>query len=117
MLAKNQDLAKKLAVDLSDDLVSARLLIPVDQDFPILGGKTLRVSAGVEMTFNEAKPIVILKGVSVMGVPIPNAWLGGLKNIDLINEFGGERGFWKSFAEGVDNISIEEGQMKIKLKK
>ena len=52
-----------------------------------------------------------------MGVPIPNAWLGGLKNIDLINEFGGERGFWKSFAEGVDNISIEEGQMKIKLKK
>ena len=117
VLAKNQDLAKKLAVDLSDDLVSARLLIPVDQDFPILGGKTLRVSAGVEMTFNEAKPIVILKGVSVMGVPIPNAWLGGLKNIDLINEFGGERGFWKSFAEGVDNISIEEGQMKIKLKK
>ncbi|TNF98957.1 MAG: arginine N-succinyltransferase [Gammaproteobacteria bacterium] len=116
VVAKDRDLAKKLAVDLGDDLVSARLLVPVDQDFPILGGKTLRVSAGVEMSFSEAKPVVILKGVSVMGIPIPNAWLGGLKNIDLISEFGDESGFWKGFADGVDNIRVEEGQMKIKLK-
>ncbi|MCU7802996.1 MAG: arginine N-succinyltransferase [Candidatus Thiodiazotropha sp. (ex Lucinoma borealis)] len=117
MVANNHDLAKKLAVDLGDDLVSARLLVPVDQDFPLLGGKTLRVSAGVEMAFRDAKPVVILKGVSIMGVPIPNAWLGGLKNIDLINEFGDEKGFWSGFAEGVENIRVEEGQLKIKLKK
>jgi hypothetical protein len=51
-----------------------------------------------------------------MGVPIPNAWLGNLKNVDLVNEFGADRGFWKSFSEGVDNIRVEEGQMKIKLR-
>lgn len=116
IVAKNQDLAKKLAVDLSDDLVSARLLVPVDQDFPILGGKTLRVSAGVEMAFRNQKPVIILKGVSIMGIPIPNAWLGGLKNIDLISEFGDEQGFWSSFAKGVDNIRVAEGQLKVKLK-
>lgn len=116
MVAKNHDLAKKLAVDLGEDLISARLLVPVDQDFPILGGKTLRVSAGVEMAFRNAKPIVILKGVSIMGIPIPSAWLGGLKNIDLISEFGDERGFWKSFSDGVENIRVEEGYLKIKLK-
>lgn len=116
MVANNRDLAKKLAVDLGDDLVSARLLVPVDPDFPILGGKTLRVSAGVEMAFRDAKPVVVLKGVSIMGVPIPNAWLGGLKNIDLISEFGDQDGFWKSFADGVENIRVEEGQLKIKLK-
>jgi len=116
VVAKNHDLAKKLAVDLSDDLVSARLLVPVDQDFPVLGGKTLRVSAGVKLSFSDAKPVVILKGVSVMGIPIPNPWLGELKNIDLIKEYGDEDGFWKSFAGGVDNIRVEAGQMKIKLK-
>ncbi len=116
MVAKNRDLAKKLAVDLGDDLVSARLLVPVDPDFPFLGGKTLRVSAGVEMAFRNAKPVVVLKGVSVMGIPIPNAWLGGLKNIDLISEFGDQDGFWKGFADGVDNIRVEEGQLKIHLK-
>ena len=116
MVANNRDLAKKLAVDLGDDLVSARLLVPVDPDFPVLGGKTLRVSAGVEMAFRDAKPVVVLKGVSIMGIPIPNAWLGGLKNIDLISEFGDQAGFWKSFADGVENIRVEEGQLKIKLK-
>ena len=109
-------LAHKLAIDLSDELVSAKLLIPLEPDFPMLGGKTLRVNAGVEMAYRESRPIVILKGVSVMGVPIPNAWLGNLKNVDLVNEFGADRGFWKSFSEGVDNIRVEEGQMKIKLK-
>ncbi|PVV23739.1 MAG: arginine N-succinyltransferase [gamma proteobacterium symbiont of Ctena orbiculata] len=116
MVANNQDLARKLAIDLGDDLVSARLLVPVDQDFPIFGGKTLRVSTGVEMAFRDAKPVVILKGVSIMGVPIPNAWLGGLKNIDLISEFGDDQGFWSGFAKGVEDIRVEEGELKIKLK-
>ena len=116
MVANNRDLAKKLALDLGDDLVSARLLVPLDQDFPILGGKTLRVSTGVEMAFRDAKPVIVLKGVSVMGIPIPNAWLGGLKNIDLISEFGDQSGFWSAFSDGVENIRVEEGQLKIELK-
>ena len=116
IVAKNRDLAKKLAVDLSDDLISARLLLPLDQDFPVLGGKTLRVSAGVEMAFRNARPVVILKGVSIMGIPLPSAWLGGLKNIDLISEFGDAKGFWHGFAEGVDSIQVKEGRFRVKLK-
>jgi hypothetical protein len=116
MVANNRDLAKKLALDLGRDLVSARILVPVDPDFPVLGGKTLRVSAGVEMAFRDARPVVVLKGVSIMGIPIPNAWLGGLKNIDLVSEFGDQQGFWKGFADGVDNIRVEEGRLKIQLK-
>jgi len=116
MIANNRDLAKKLSLDLSDKLVSARLLVPMDPDFPILGGKTLRVSAGIEMAFANARPKVILKGVSLMGIPIPNAWLGGLKNIDLISEFGDEGGFWSSFADGVENIEVHEGQVRVRLK-
>lgn len=117
LLASNTDMAKKLAIDLSQDLVSARILVPVDKDFPVLGGKTLRVSTGVEMAYKNGRPRVVLKGVTVMGVPIPNAWLGGLKNIDLISEFGDEQGFWKGFSEGVENIHVEDGELKIKLKK
>jgi len=116
LIAKDRALAKKLAVDLSDDLVSARLLIPVDPDFPLLGGKTLRVSAGVGTAYRDSRPLVVLKGVSIMGIPIPNAWLGDLKNVDLVGEFGDEQGFWKSFAAGVENIRVEEGELKIKLK-
>jgi hypothetical protein len=116
LLAKNTNLANKLAIDLSDNLASGKLLVPMDEDFPVLGGKTLKISAGIELSFANERPIVKLRGVSIMGVPIPNAWLGGMKNVDLINEFGQDEGFWKSFAGGVENIQIEEGSLVIKLK-
>jgi len=116
LLAKNTDLARRVAIDLSDDLVSAKLLVPMDPDLPVLGGKTLRFNVGVEVTYVSGKPTVILKGASIMGVPIPSAWLGGLKNVDLVSEFGTSPGFWKSFSEGVEDIRVEDGRIKLKLK-
>jgi len=116
LLAKNTDLARKLAIDLSDDLVSAKLLVPVDEDFPIFGGKILRVKAGMVFTYAKGKPVVIFKGITIMGVPMPNAWLGGLKNIDLVKEFGANKGFWKTFSDGVEDIKIKEGHLRMKLK-
>ena len=116
LLAKNTDLARKLAIDLSDDLVSAKLLLPLDDDFPIFGGKTLRVKAGVVFSYDKGKPVVILKGITIMGLPIPNAWMGGIKNIDLVEEFGDRTGFWKTFSEGVEDIKVEDGFLKLKFK-
>jgi len=116
MMAKNTDLAQKLAIDLADDMVSIKLLIPLDPDVPVLGGQTLTVKAGAELAYREGRPVVKLKGVSLMGVPMPNSWLGGIKNIDLIREFGGDDGFWQAFADGVDSIIVTDGFLKIKLK-
>jgi hypothetical protein len=116
LLARNTDLADKLAIDLADNLASAKLLIPLDPDFPILGGKTLRVSAGLEIRYAVQKPVIKLRGVSVWGVPMPNAWLGGIKNVDLVNEFGGDQGFWQTFAAGVKMIEVREGSVFIELK-
>lgn len=116
MVAKNTDLAEKCAIDLSKDMVSIKLLVPMDPDFPIMGGKTLKLKAGVELAYRESRPVVVIRGVSVMGVPMPNAWLGGLKNIDLVSEFGADEGFWKSFAAGIESINVVEGSLKIELK-
>ncbi len=116
LLAKNTDLAEKLAIDLSDDLISAKLLVRVDDDFPVMGGQTVKVNAGVEVAYAEGRPIVVLKGISIMGVPLPNAWVGGMKNVDLVREYGGDKGFWQAFASGVEDIRVEEGKLKIKLK-
>ncbi len=116
MLANNTDLATRVAIDLSDDLASAKILIPMDPDFPVLGGKTLRVNAGLNLAYADGRPIIAVRGVSVMGVPMPNAWLGNLKNVNLVKEFGGDPGFWKSFADGVEQIQVEDGRLLIELK-
>lgn len=116
LLAKNTDLARRLAIDLSQDLLSAKLLVPVDPDFPVLGGQTLKVRAGLELAYRDSRPVVVLKGISIIGVPIPNAWLGGMKNIDLVEYYGADRGFWKAFADGVDYIHVEDGAITMVLK-
>jgi plasmid maintenance system antidote protein VapI len=116
LIANNLELARRFAVDLSDNLASAKLLIPVDPDIPVLGGRTLRVNAGIELAYRDERPVVKLRGVSIMGVPVPNAWLGNLKNVDLVAQFGTGPGFWNSFAAGVDLIEVADGQLHIKLK-
>lgn len=116
ILAKNTNLAETLAVDLAEDMISIKLLIPLDPDFPMLGGKTLKVKAGAELAYRDGRPVVRIVGVSLMGVPMPNAWLGGIKNIDLVEEFGGNGGGWDAFADGVDTIRVVEGRLSIRLK-
>lgn len=116
LLAKNTDLASKLAINLSQDLASAKLLIPLDEEFPLLGGKTLKVTAGLELAYKDKKPIVVLRGISLWGIPIPNAWLGNIKNVDLVQEFGDQKGFWAAFSDGIDEIEISDGQLRVRLK-
>jgi hypothetical protein len=116
LLAKNTDLATKFAIDLSWDMASAKLLIPLDEDFPVFGGKTLKVTAGLELAYRGEKPVVALRGISVWGVPVHNAWLGNMKNVDLVQEFGNQKGFWKAFSDGIEEVEISEGRLRVKFR-
>ncbi len=117
LLANNTNLASRLAIDLSDNLASARLLIPMEEGFPVVGGKTIRIDAGLELAFQNDRPVVALRGVSVMGVPVPDAWLGNLRNVDLVQEFGGDRGFWNSFAAGIESLELSDGELRLRLRR
>ena len=116
LLANNSDLARRFAIDLSENLASAKLLIPLDPDIPLFGGKTLKVAAGLNLSFANGRPVVALQGISLWGVPIPNAWLGGIKNLDLVKEFGSKEGFWQAFADGVEDIRVEQERLTIRLR-
>jgi hypothetical protein len=116
VVARDQELARRMSIDLSRDLASARILVPVDPDMPVLGGRTLRVAAGLELKYADGRPSVILRGVSIMGVPIPSAWLGGFKNKDLVAEFSTDPGFWRAWAEGVEDIRVTDGKLVIQLR-
>ncbi len=116
LIAKDPETAKYVAVDLADNLVSLKVLIPVDPEFPILGGKTLRVHTGIMLKYENGRPVVAIRGVSLGGIPIPKSWWGDIKNINLVEEFSSTDGVWDQFSKGVDHINIEEGQLYVKLK-
>ena len=97
-----------MAIHLFDNLVSAKLLIPLDEDFPCWD-KTLRIHTRAKLAFTDGRPVVSQKGVSVMGVALFNAWLDNLKDLDLVQEFGD--------TVGVEHLHIEEGRIIVRLRK
>jgi len=115
ILAHNTGLAHKMAIDLSDNLLSLRLLIPLDDEMPFFGGKTLKVTAGLALSYAGGNPLIIVKGLSVWGVPVPNAYMGGIKNLDIVKEFD-ESKFWRTISTGINDIKVSEGNMQILLK-
>ena len=116
LIAGNPDVARKVAIDLSDDLISVKLVLPVENEVPVIGGKTFRIHMGLAVRYEEEKPYIALKGVSLGGIPLPNVWLGYLKDVNLVEEFGSGDGFWKIFSAGVRTIDVRQGRMRITLK-
>lgn len=116
LIAKDAEMAKHVALDLADNLVSVKLVVPVTEEMPIVGGKTLKLNFGVELSYANGKPVVVMQGISLGGVPLPSAWWGDIKNINLVEEFGGSGGFWDQFAKGVQDLKIQDGQLRITLK-
>ena len=116
LIAKDADMAKHVAVDFADNLVSVKLVVPVNKEVPLLGGKTLKLNFGVELSYANGKPVVVIRGISVGGVPVPSAWWGDIKHLNLVEEFGGAGGFWDQFAKGVVDLQVQDGELRIQLK-
>lgn len=115
LIAADPGLSRRLAVDLAPGLASARALVTLDPGLPLVGGRTVRVAAGLGLAYRRGRPVVELRGVSVMGVPVPNAWLGNLKNVDLVDRFG-DAGPWRGFADGIEDIQVEDGRLRVRLR-
>jgi hypothetical protein len=64
-----------------------------------------RVSLG-----NDATPYAILDDVTVFGLSLPKAWLGGLKGENLIGEAVGERN-GKPVLRGIKSLRVEPGAL------
>lgn len=115
LLANKTDLGQRVALHLGRDTVSANIIVPIPADFPIMAGQNLRLTGGLGLRHEQGRAVVVLEGVSLMGVPLPAAWLGGLKGRDLIAVYGAQEGFWRQFAAGIEQLRVEDGQLTVQL--
>jgi len=53
LVGYDPEVAQRVAIDLSDDLVSVKLVVPVDEEVVVLGGKILRVSLGIILSYEN----------------------------------------------------------------
>ena len=110
LIARDPDLAGRVALRLTPGQVSTRVRIDVPEDVPLLGGRVLNVRSAVRFETVDEQLSARLVGVSVAGIPLPDAWLGGLKDEDLLALEP-----LRPLRAGIEDIEVAEGELALRL--
>jgi len=112
-----QGLGETVKVEFTNGGAAATVIIPVDKDAPLIGGTTLRLHLAFGARMDASKKFTLsLNDVSIGGVPLPNAWLGNLKGLNLLAESPLHSDpAVKGFLAGIRDFKIEGGTMRVVL--
>jgi hypothetical protein len=111
LLNANTDLGKSVRLEFAQDAINAYVVVPIPQDFPVMGGKMFRARGRFRISIeNGGKPYAILEDVTVYGLSLPKAWLGGLKGENLLENAVGERN-GSPVLKGIKSLKIEPGAL------
>jgi hypothetical protein len=111
LLNLNTDLGKAVRLEFAQDAVNAYLAVRIPEDFPIGGGKMFRARGRFRVSLgNGGAPYAILEDITVFGLSLPKAWLGGLKGENLIGDAMGGPNRSKVL-QGIKSLRVEPGEL------
>jgi len=111
LLNANTDLGKSVRLEFARDAINTYVAVRIPEDFPIGGGKMFRARGRFRVSLgNGGAPYAILEDVTVLGLSLPKAWLGGLKGENLISRAMGERNGSPVF-QGIKSLRVEPGAL------
>jgi len=111
LLNANTDLGNTVRLQFAQDAINAYLAVPIPQDFPIGGGKMFRARGRFRLSIgNGGAPYAVLEDVTVFGLSLPNAWLGGIKGQNLFGDALGQ-GNGGPVLRGIKSLRIEPGAL------
>ena len=115
LLNQNTDLGKSVRIEFARNAINAYLAVLIPEDVPIMGGKMFRARGRFSVSIgNGGKPYVILEDVTVFGISLPKAWLGGLKGENLLGDAVGH-GNKGPILQGIKNLRVEPGALQLEL--
>lgn len=91
LLNANTELGETVRLELAQDAINAYLAVPIPQDFPVGGGRIFRARGRFLLSLSNDSPYAVLEDVTLFGLSLPKAWLGGLKGENLIADVAGKR--------------------------
>ena len=115
LLNQNTDLGKSVRIEFARDAVNAYVAVPIPQDFPIMGGKMFRARGRFTVSIGiGGAPYAVLEDVTVFGVSLPKAWLGGIKGENLLQDAIGQ-GKRGPILRGIKSLQVEPGALVLEL--
>lgn len=111
LLNENTDLGDTVRLEFGRDAINAYLATPIPDDVPVMGGKMFRARGRFRLSVgNGGEPYAILEDVTVFGLSLPKAWLGGVKGENLLGDAVGKRNGAPIF-RGIKSLRVEPGAL------
>jgi hypothetical protein len=112
LLNENTELGNSVHIEFGKDAINAYVVVPIPKDFPIGGGKNFRARARFALSLTkDGEPYAILEDVTVYGLSLPKAWLGGLKGQNLLGDAAGHRKNGGPILQGIKSLRVEPGAL------
>lgn len=115
LLNANTDLGKSVRLEFDQDAINAYVATRIPEDFPIGGGRMFRARGRFRVSLgNGGKPYAVLEDVTVFGISLPKAWLGGIKGENLIGDAmtGSNQ---PPVLKGIKSLRVEPGALLLEL--
>jgi hypothetical protein len=111
LLNENTDLGRSVRIEFGRDAVNAYVAVPIPQDFPVGGGRTFRARGRFALSIGPGgSPYAALEDVTVLGLSLPKAWLGGIKGENLLADAAGRKD-GKPILRGIKSLHVEPGAL------
>ncbi len=111
LLNANTDLGNTVRLEFARDAINAYIAAPIPDDVPVLGGKMFRARGRFRVSIgNDATPFAVLEDVTVFGLSLPKAWLGGIKGENLLSDAMGKHN-GRPALRGVKQLRVEPGAL------
>jgi hypothetical protein len=115
LLNQNTDLGHAVRLEFARESINAFLAVPIPKDFPIGGGRTFRARSRFHLSMGpDGQPDATLEDVTVLGISLPSAWLGGVKGKNLLADAAGSRN-GHPILRGIKSLHIESGALILEL--
>lgn len=115
LLNENTELGETVRLEFARDAIHAYIAAPIPEDVPVVGGRVFRARGRFRLSLPEnATPVAVLEDVTVYGVSLPNAWLGGMKGENLLADVIGADND-KPLLQGVKSLRLEPGALVLEL--
>ncbi|MBB5037524.1 LmeA family phospholipid-binding protein [Prosthecobacter dejongeii] len=114
----SQNLGETVQVQLGTDSISATVLAPVPADagLPLISGTTVRLGVNLSARMDDQKKVALqVNDVRLGGLPMPNAWLGYIKGVNLAGENLEKDPGLQRFLAGIQSLKITSEGLRIVL--
>ncbi|MEY4386680.1 MAG: hypothetical protein RLY20_1963 [Verrucomicrobiota bacterium] len=115
LLNENTELGNSVRLEFGRDAINAYIAQPIPEDVPVMGGHMFRAKGRFKLSVgNGGEPYAILEDLTVFGLSLPNAWLGGVKGENLLKSAIGTN---QPVLRGIKNLRVEPGALVIEVEK